>query len=338
MTLEIAIITTAHWSGDPRLNRHLKYLAAAGHSAELVSFAEDPRVHAVRRALGEIARSRSSVVFLPDPETWVLGSLLARVTRKRPIIDIHENYSAAAKARPWVPGLLRPIVSIVAAGNERIGRWVAWRALVAAPELATGTDYLATNVPDPTTMSYQPFDGSRRLVYIGDVTESRGARTMLEVLATLDDSYDMTWIGNVSESLLDELTATANDLGIAERLHITGRQIHSEAWGAAAGALAGLNLLMDVPAYRDAVATKLWEYMAVGLPPIVSDLPGQRRVVGNVDPRLVCATADAAAEAIDSLASDVDRRERLGRVFREHVEAVWAESRPDLAVQSIVEP
>lgn len=128
------------------------------------------------------------------------------------------------------------------------------------------------------------------------------------------------------------------DSGTAHQIEVTGRLDHSEAWRLAGGALAGLNLLRPVPAYRDAVATKLWEYLAVGTPPVVSDLPGQAHLVSGLDPQLVCRSIDDAVSVITALSRDVARRRRIAESGRRLVEEAWAKNRPDLALQGAVAP
>jgi hypothetical protein len=78
--------------------------------------------------------STSLTVILPDQDLFLLGSLAVRLTGKRPVIDIHEDYAKAAAARSWIPGYLRPIVGLLARLAVALGRWAAWRAIVAAPE------------------------------------------------------------------------------------------------------------------------------------------------------------------------------------------------------------
>jgi glycosyltransferase involved in cell wall biosynthesis len=88
----------------------------------------------------------------------------------------------------------------------------------------------------------------------------------------------------------------------------------------------------------EAVATKLWEYMAIGLPVVVSDLPGQSRVVSQIHADLVCPTPVEAADVIRRLADDPELRRTLGEQARRLVEEKWEASRPDRVVQSLLEP
>lgn len=334
----VTIVSTVHWEGDPRLNRHQTYLRSSGHEVALVTHRGVGRALALARALLDIARSRSRVVILPDPELYFLGSLTARLTGSRPVVDIHEDYPRAAMARSWVPAWARGPVRLLAAGAVSLGRAAAWRVMVAAPELARPGDTVVLNVPDPATLEPLPHDGSHRLVYIGDVTVARGALTMVEALGHLDESFRLQLVGRVGPATRDQIEATASRLGVSSRLEILGQLEHGAAWALAQGALVGLSLLTAVPAYMEAVATKLWEYMAIGLPVIVTDLPGQARVVSRVDPELVCATPAAVADMARKLSADQALRASLGEESRRHAEEKWEASRPDRAIQSVMEP
>ncbi len=334
----VEIVTTAHWEGDPRLNRHVQYLSDAGHTATLTSFRDSSRISAMWRGLVAIARSKADVVIIPDPEMFLLASLTARLSRKSPVIDIHEDYGRAAMARAWVPPWARWLVRTLAAWAVWCGRLVAWRVLVAAPELARKGDVIALNLPDPESLPLGKYDGSRRLVYVGDLTEARGATSMVRMLAALDDPFDLLLIGGAGPRTIESILTTAKELGVADRIEMTGQLRHEEAWQLARGALAGLNLLEPAPAYRLAIATKLWEYMAIGLPPIVSDLPGQAQLISRIDPELVCASSEQAADLATKLASSPARRAAIAEKGRRLLEKAWDENRPDLAVQRVVEP
>ncbi|MGH3649661.1 MAG: glycosyltransferase [Acidimicrobiia bacterium] len=335
---DIVVVTTRHWGGDPRLNRHLEYLRAAGHTATLTTFSEHRRSTALLEALREVGRTKARFVLLPDPELFFVGSIVSRLTGKRPVIDIHEDYPKAAMAREWIPGPLRPLARVAARLAMVLGRLAAWRVMVAAPELARDGDVTVYNMPDPARFAPAEHDGSRRLVYVGDITPARGAMEMIRLVSHLDNSFELLMIGRIDARLAQELNGLARDLNVSARLRLTGRLDHDEAWDLARGALAGLNLLAPVPAYRDAVATKLWEYMAAGLPAIVSDLPGQANLLRRVDPDLVCGSAQSAAAIAVELSQNPVRRASIAKAGRALVEEAWAKSRPDLAIQSIVEP
>ena len=336
--VDVLIVRTSHWAGDPRLKRHLDYLAAAGRVGTMVTFAGESRLVAWWKSLKEIATTGASHVLVPDPDLFFLGSLVARVTGKRPVIDIHEDYGKAAMAREWVPDWARFLVRVLADLAVATGRLAAWRVLVAAPELAREGDHVALNIPDPAQLEPTPHDGSKRIVYVGDVTRARGAIAMVEMLSSLDEAFHLVLVGRVSEETFDEIHEIASQRGVENRIELTGQLDHGQAWSRARGSLAGLNLLTDVPAYRQAVATKLWEYMSIGLPPVVSDLPGQRRLLTQVDSGLVASTPGEAAQILEDLDGDPDRRSSLASACRRLSEAAWEQNRPDVVVQRVFDP
>lgn len=338
MSQIVEIVSTAHWEGDPRLNRHVLYLVEGGHEASFVTFASRGRTAALRRALSTIRRSKAGVIVLPDPELYALGALVARLSGKRPIIDIHEDYGKAAMARTWVPAWARWLVRLGANLAVLVGRWAAWRVMVAAPELARRGDFLVLNIPDPNTLGYTSHDGSKRLVYVGDLTVERGALTMIELIADLPEDFTLLLIGGAGEKTSRQIRSRAGQLNVADRVELTGKLEHDEAWQAAGGSLAGLNLLQPVPAYREAVATKLWEYLAVGLPPIVSDLPGQRRAISRLDKDLVCGSVREASMMTTRMAENPSLRAALGEKGRELLESEWDTHRPDVVTQAVVVP
>lgn len=331
----ILVVTSAHWSGDPRLNRHVRYLGAAGASAQLISYHQGRRIRNVLRALADIRRLRPEAVILPDPELFVIGSLWARLIGIRVILDIHENYRQAAYSRDWIPRWLRTFVGLAAHVNDRLGRFVANGTVVAAPELATASAHVVLNIPNPADFAPSaPDAGSPRATYVGDVTEARGALDIAR-LAGLMPGVRFLVIGPVSDELKDRMHAMA---GPSANLELTGKMAHPKAWQMARGSIAGLSLLRPYPAYREAVATKLWEYCASGLPPLVTDLPGQRQFVSYINPALAASDVPEMAAVLQRLASDRAWQGELADASRRLAEEGWEENRPDLALLHAVQP
>lgn len=334
--MRVEIITTRHWEGDARLNRHSTYLESGGHVATIRSFRHLGRFGSLIAAVRAVLGSPADVLILPDPEFFAVGAISARMSGKRPVIDIHEDYPKVSQNRSWIPDLLKPIVMLLATAMVGLGRLAAWRVIVAAPQLARSGDHIVLNVPDPSTL---PCDVSRKdpsiLVYVGDVTVARGAVEMVRALAGLPDHHRLVLIGPASEETRTELERVAGGLGVSHRVELTGRLDHDEAWRIASRAQFGLSLLRDTPAYRAAVATKLWEYMACGLVPLVTDLPGQAAFVARLDPRLVCSTPESVAETVSALTRDETGLHELGSRARDLAMREWDGTRPDRELRAV---
>ena len=335
------VVSSTYSKPDPRIERHMDYLRRAGWTVGFVGQRPGSRLGRFRttwNVITTIRRRRPNVVILPNPELHVLGSIAARLFGVRPVIDIQEDYRKVAMAREWIPRVLRPIVGIGAGWWEGAGRRLAAQVVVAAPELRKHDDHLVMNMPDPDAVGEGHQHQPGRVVYVGDVTIARGALEMVRVLAALGPGHELLVIGGSDNRTRDQMESLARELGVIDRLAMPGRVDHVEAWDMASRATAGLCLLRPVPAYMEAVATKIFEYTAHGVPPVVSDLPGQSRFVADIHPDLACASAADAARVIQRLDNDVAFRKEIVEKGRRIARDRWARHRPDLALQRAVAP
>ena len=85
---------------------------------------------------------------------------------------------------------------------------------------------------------------------------------------------------------------------------------HKRALRVAAGAVAGLSPLLDIPNYRHSLPTKVLEYLALGVPTLASDLPGTREVAASMPGVVLLPPGDLSAwtAAIASAGDDEDLR------------------------------
>ena len=332
------ILTTAHWVGDPRLNRHAAYLEAADIPTKLVAFGSSGiagRLAGILKALREVRRERPDVVIFPDPELFVIGSIWARLIGVSSVIDIHEDYRKAAYTREWIPRWLRTGVGLFAWLNDRIGRLIATTTVVAAKELSSKHSTTVLNIPDPDSFEVRPRgEGRGTVVYIGDVTVARGALEIADLAHRLPGLTFLV-IGRCPAALADEMRAVA---GPEASLELVGQKTHKEAWDMARGSIAGLSLLHPVPAYQDAVATKLWEYCAAAIPPVVSDLKGQKLFVSRIDESLAVGDVESLQAVVARLSEDESWRSLVAERSRSLVESEWQAHRPDRKLVAAVSP
>jgi glycosyltransferase involved in cell wall biosynthesis len=84
------------------------------------------------------------------------------------------------------------------------------------------------------------------------------------------------------------------------------------AWTYAQGAWCGLVMLEDTPAFREAMPSKLFEYLACGLGVLVTDLPRQRELVETLGAGRVVDTGPAAVgQSVEQLQRWVKNPEDL---------------------------
>jgi len=220
------------------------------------------------------------------------------------VADVHEDYRSLLRDRAWATGPVGAIASVVA----RLATWAAARAdltVVAdehVPPAHARRRMVVRNLPDVTMLpDPSPRDVTPRALYIGDVRASRGLWQMLDVLEEVVE-WHLDVVGPIAASDEAEVQRRLQRAGLSERVRLHGRMPPERAWTYARGAWCGLVMLEDTPAFRDAMPSKLFEYLACGLGVVVTDLPRQRELVEKIGAgRVVDGGPDAVAQAAEQL-------------------------------------
>lgn len=291
----LLVVTSVHHPDDPRIRSKLIPTLAAEWEITYAAPAPGPTdrdgLVVVELAGGRLARllaagrllvrKRWDLVAFHDPE--LLAPALVRSLLKRPtLFDLHENLVELPMTREWLPApLRRPLawlgglalrmaertmtVTLAEAGYRRLFR--RGHRVIA--------NHLPAELPAPVPESQPPF-----LAYVGDITVARGAHLAVEAAAGAGTRLVM--VGRVSPP---DLTVELGDHArrSAVDLELTGPLPHRAALERIAGARAGLSPLLDTGNYRHSLPTKVPEYLALGLPALVSDLPGTRDPVADLD-------------------------------------------------------
>ena len=87
------------------------------------------------------------------------------------------------------------------------------------------------------------------------------------------------------------------------------------------GARCGIVVDHPISNYLDAYSTKMFEYMACGVPVVCSNFPLWEKIVGDADCGILVDPLDppAIAAAIEKLADDPDEARRLGENGRQAI-------------------
>ncbi len=343
-------MTTVHSATDSRIfSKECRSLIQAGWRVILIAPSErdDTRegvwIRAVppRRRLARMTRGvwdvyrvardiPADVYHLHDPELIAAG-LLLRLRRKRVIYDAHEDLPAHILAKSWIPRRVQSLASAFSAWllslvGSHFSAIVAVTEAVAARFPAHKT-VVVHNFPRPEEFSAStraPYEARpANLVYIGGISELRGVREMVAATARLPSDLEarLKLIGRCQPAILREQVQTFP--GADDRVDVLGWKSTVEVAQLLAESRIGLCLLHPLPNYMESLPTKLFEYMAAGLPVIASDFPLWRTIVQQagcgllVDPFDTMAIAAAAAE----LLRDPTRAEEMGRRGRAAVEA-----------------
>ena len=208
------------------------------------------------------------LILLHDPE--LLLTVIGRTKALPPVVlDVHEDTAASLLDRPWIPPVLRRPAGTAIRCTER---WAERNVHLILAEHSYQHRFarrhpVVPNVP-PRPGHEPPPPGARRVVYLGRIATSRGARELLELARRLHQELEFELIGPVDQDL-SELVADAVD-----RRHIrwTGFLPNEAALERIEGALAGLSLIHPQPNHDGSLQTKILEYASRRLPVITTDL------------------------------------------------------------------
>lgn len=331
-----------------------------------------PRPHLAGRATlaGRMAAAASGrVLFTLDPDSALAGYAVTRgrgVARRAPaptgrrsaparrtpapvrrlVVDVHEDYARLLADRAWArraggaPGVIaRVLVSAFTTVAARADLTVVADHHV--PPARARHRLVVPNLPDPAMLPPPgPADPTPRALYVGDLRESRGLFDMLDAVAAAP-GWLLDLVGPVAPADQDRVTQRlAADPDLASRVHLAGRQPPAAAFARVRGAWVGLLLLADTPAFRDALPSKLHEYLACGLPVITTDLPRSAALVRDsgagvvvpsrsvVDSATGAHSAAEVAAVLRSWSADPAALDELRRAATEYAHRVREQPNP----------
>jgi len=291
-----------------------------------------------------LSQLRPAVVHCHDFDTLPPGWLWAKLHRRPVIYDAHEYYTELQK--PRLRGLAgKVLLPLIAAAEQVLSRTAA--AVVTVDERIvrryhnrrvvvighyppmdfargvarsetghsgkTGYSMESGHSDVPTLVYAGRFSTDRGMVVIAEAMQRlavQGLRPQLRLLGT--------WTNQGEEQAFWRALA-----GLEAQVEMLGWVQFAQVPAQLATADLALAVLQPIERYRAALPVKLFEYMACGLPVIISDFPANRAVVAGADCGLLVepSDVDAVAAAMARLLDDPAEARRLGangrRAFEE---------------------
>lgn len=242
----------------------------------------------------------------PPPTTGAVVRVVSAIKR-RPYVyyaaDIWSDAAEGAGVNGMVVSALRILESWVLRGaagvlavsdpvGERVGRLGARNVHV----VRNGVD---TDVFTPDGPA-SPLDGMPYFLYAGTMSEWQGADIFVEAFASFastDTDTQLVFVGQ--GSALEDLRRTANDLGIADRVHFLPPVDQEEAAAYQRGALAALVSIKPGIGYDLAFPTKAMAAWASGVPVVYAGPGVAVPLIADHDLGWACGfDADEIAEAM----------------------------------------
>lgn len=346
----IAVLSSVHAALDNRVfYREARTLARAGYDVTLIAVHDrDEERDGVRiRALPRVPRTRRPLLWravtrlaletgadlfhVHDPELLLITPLLRRKTGRPTVYDIHEANADFIAVKDYLPAVVRyPLAGLFQRLEPRLVRGESG-LIFADDAIAAGFADFAG--PKATLFNYPGDELIRRgrqveraerpapvVLYLGGMERNRGAALMIEAFARVCSRLPaarLLVVGHfMPPDLEEEVREDAANRGIGHAVDIVGR-VPFERIGEYLGrAAVGWVTWQPVAKNRKNIPTKLFEYMAFGLPVVSSDLPSTRPFVEpDVNGFLVEATDPAAhAAALLKTLNNAPAAAAMGRV------------------------
>lgn len=321
MAIDVSIVSCGHDIGDARLHRLAGALTHHGLAVEVMAtgsrdFAPVGVTHVVTASRGGMKRriiralvwpwrahGRLIIVIDPDavPSAWV-----RRRRGKIVVADVHEDYVQLLRDRAWASGVVGVLARLLMRLITRMTATVDM-TLVAdehVPPTQAKNRFVLRNTPYARHLPgpSQPDDVPRAL-HVGDLRRSRGLFEMLDVIEALP-KWRLDLVGPVAAADEAEFQRRIQQPSLQGRVRWYGRRPPQQAWAFATGAWVGLSLLTDTPAFREAIPSKLYEFISCGLPVVGSALPRQAELIERTGAGVVVASTSEAVGALQRYEHD----------------------------------
>lgn len=337
----ICHITTTPQTSIPRLLRESSTAIAMGIKPYIVSqgetYVEDGisfigvkreynrykrMIFTSREIVKEALNINADVYQIHDPDLLPYALKLKKLG-KTVIFDSHEFYGIQIGLKAYIPKILRKIVSKIYTTYET---FICKRIdAVIAVCTVNGADYfkgrsrntiLLSNLPDNNIFlksdNNQKITNFKTAVYAGSISHSRGITNVIKAIGKVNGKLYLCG-PTVSNEYLEEITSM-NEFQNVEYKGVLSRYGIIDVLN---NSSIGISTLLHVGQYAeiDTLPTKVYEYMSIGLPVIISNtkyaikLNDEYKFGICVDPNNVTQIADA----IEYLSSNHLEATEMGR-------------------------
>ena len=274
------------------------------------------------RIFAKVLSLRPALVHIHDPELIVVAWLLNFFCRAHVVYDIHDDVRSQLVEREWVvaprlAGWLYSLVEKVCASSfSLVLAELSYLKTYGKHKrnIATVLNYPDINFLTPFQKRDRALQEPYHIFYVGGLMRERCLDTMLDALLLLVERIDIQiHIVGDHHSAIEKADILRRVEKLDGRVHFYGRMPAEKAFAISRKCQLGLALLRPVPNYLHSYPSKIFEYMAIGLPFVVSNFPLYETIVSG-DTGGVCADPENPSEVADAilgLLTDVDRYKLL---------------------------
>ena len=300
-TFRIGIITSVHVWNDTRIFfKEAVSLAEKGYQVTLVGISDKKRklyrhnmtIYTIKKKrrlirwvhwftiMKILFKEKIDILHFHDPELIPLGMLM-KLFRKKLIFDMHEDFARQLRDKEWIPKYIGKMLSGIYTQLERRLPRIFDRILLAedsylhnfsnAENIKVVRNFPRVPLEWKSEYAFETF----KMVYVGDIRTIRGIKEYIKILeVSLKGGLNVQLliIGNFAEKSLEtETKERIKSEGLATHVKFLGRLPNEGIYPVLKECDIGLALLHPVKNYVDSYPTKIFEYMAAGLPTLASN-------------------------------------------------------------------
>jgi glycosyltransferase involved in cell wall biosynthesis len=348
---KIVHLTSLHPALDNRIFfKEARSLAQAGYAVTVIAPHEcsttidDVRICAIPREQSRFLRvtkamwtvyrlavkEKGDVYHFHDPELACVG-LLLKLRGKRVVYDVHEDLPRQVQSKEWIPRWLRPIFSGCIRIVEPLFGRLFDRVVAATPIISqrfpARSTHVVRNFPildETAEQEGEPYNQRMPIAVhmSASMSAARGAIEMVQAIDLLNgvSSGQLLLIGGIEEDSLRRRLETTKGW---HHVDWVGAKPACEIPRLLSRARVGLCVLHNLRNYREALPTKMYEFMAAGIPIVASNFQlwrGMYEEIGCtlfVDP----SNPQQIADAIQWLLEHQAEAEQMGRKGLEAVQS-----------------
>lgn len=354
--IKVCHITSAHPPFDGRIfHKQCVSLARAGYQVSLVAthtkreIVDGVQVEPLSTSKGRIYRffvkiwqaffkglkTKSEIFHLHDPELLPIAILL-KICRKKVIFDMHELVYHQIADKDYIGN---KFFRKIAAGTYRLMEKIGMRLFDKIVLAEDGyLNYFEKNYPKRLTKlvfirnypiiglidkvlaetqadSQRPFT----LVYAGSLTKIRGIKEACDAARLCKYPVKLILLGNFSDALYKEECKIDG-----EKVIYLGVYPLHQVYDVMKNADLGVSLLYPVENYLTSLPVKAFEYMACGLPMIMSDFPYWKKTFDGVAKFSNPNSVDEIAKVLEWFYENKDESKKMSKLAYDKVRAEFS--------------
>lgn len=276
-------------------------------------------------------KQHADICHFHDPELIPVAIIL-KLLGKKVIYDVHEDAPLQILSKEWITSpALRRLSSRLTWLFEKTGELFFDAIVAATPDIAKKFKAAKTitihnypilgHISAVPAISPDPPPDKPVVIYAGKIALHRGVRELVDAAAMVKTPIELWLLGKYERQ--EYFDALRQSPGWAFTRYF-GLQSPETVYSYMKAAHIGVSTLYPIPNYLESLPVKAFEYMACGLPIIMSPFPFWRKLFGECALFADPLSAPEIAERIDSLTADPALRERLAEKGRAVVlEKCW---------------